>query len=230
MDRVRAVLRNLNEVSDRSRLAGMARYGIATDKALGVAVPELRRLAKAIGRDHELAVELWGSEIHEARMLASMIDDPRQVSEPQMEAWVHDFDSWDLCDQVCGNLFDRTTSAFRKAVEWSARDDEFVKRAGFALMASAAVHRKEVDDATFEVFLPIIRAEATDDRNYVKKAVNWALRQIGKRSPELNRKAIATAKQIQKLDARSARWIASDALRELESAAVQDRLREPART
>jgi 3-methyladenine DNA glycosylase AlkD len=229
VERVRAVLRKLNEVSDRSRLAGMASYGIATDKALGVAVPELRRLAKAIGRDHELAVELWGSEIHEARMLASMIDDPRQVSESQMEAWVHDFDSWDLCDQVCGNLFDRTTSAFRKAVEWSARDDEFVKRAGFALMASAAVHRKEVDEATFEVFLPIIRAEATDDRNYVKKAVNWALRQIGKRSPELNRKAIATAKQIQKLDARSARWIASDALRELESAAVQDRLREPAR-
>lgn len=230
MDRVRAVLKKLSEVSDRSRLAGMARYGIATDKALGVAVPELRRLAKAIGRDHELAVELWGSEIHEARMLASMIDDPRQVTGSQMEAWVHDFDSWDLCDQVCGNLFDRTTSAFGKAVEWSARDDEFVKRAGFALMASAAVHRKEVDDATFEVFLPIIRAEATDDRNYVKKAVNWALRQIGKRSPELNRKAIATAKQIQKLDARSARWIASDALRELESAAVQDRLREPART
>jgi 3-methyladenine DNA glycosylase AlkD len=230
VDRVRAVLRKLNEVADRSRLAGMARYGIATDKALGVAVPELRRLAKAIGRDHELAVELWGSEIHEARMLASMIDDPRQVTESQMEAWVHEFDSWDLCDQVCGNLFDRTTSAFRKAVEWSARDDEFVKRAGFALMASAAVHRKEADDATFEVFLPIIRAEATDDRNYVKKAVNWALRQIGKRSPELNRKAIATAKQIHKLDARSARWIASDALRELESAAVQDRLREPART
>lgn len=229
MDRVRTVLKKLNEVSDRSRLAGMARYGIRTDKALGVSVPELRRLAKAIGPDHDLAVELWGSEIHEARMLASMIDDPHQVTESQMEAWVHDFDSWDLCDQVCSNLFDRTTSAFRKAVEWSARDDEFVKRAGFALMASAAVHRKDVDDATFEVFLPIIRAEATDDRNYVKKAVNWALRQIGKRSAELNRKAIATAKQIQKLDARSARWIASDALRELESTAVQERLREPAR-
>jgi 3-methyladenine DNA glycosylase AlkD len=229
VDRVRTVLRKLNEVSDRSRLAGMARYGIATDRALGVAVPDLRKLAKTIGPDHDLAIELWGSEIHEARMLANMIDDPRQVRESQMEAWVHDFDSWDLCDQVCGNLFDRTTYAFRKAVEWSARDDEFVKRAGFALMASAAVHRKDVADATFEVFLPIIRAEATDDRNYVKKAVNWALRQIGKRSPGLNRKAIAIAKQIQKLDARSARWIASDALRELESAAVQARLREPAR-
>lgn len=224
MDRVRAVLRKLNEVSDRSRLAGMARYGIATDKALGIAVPELRRLAKAIGRDHELAVELWGSEIHEARMLASMIDDPRQVTESQMEAWVHDFDSWDLCDQVCGNLFDRTTSAFRKAVEWSARDDEFVKRAGFALMASAAVHRKEVDDATFEVFLPIIRAEATDDRNYVKKAVNWALRQIGKRNPALNVAAIKTAERVQKQGTRAARWIAADALRELRSDAVQRKL------
>ena len=229
MERARTVLGKLNEVSDRSRLPGMARYGIATGRALGVAVPELRKLAKALGRDHDLAVELWVSEIHEARILASMIDDPRQVHESQMEAWVRDFDSWDLCDQVCGNLFDRTAYAFRKAAEWSAREDEFVKRAGFALMASAAVHRKDVDDATFEVFLPIIQAQATDDRNYVKKAVNWALRQIGKRSPGLNGKAIAIAKQIQTLDARSARWIASDALRELESAAVQARLRELAR-
>jgi 3-methyladenine DNA glycosylase AlkD len=229
VDRVRTVLRTLNEASDPLRLAGMARYGIATDKAIGVSVPELRRLARTIGTDHDLAVELWGSEIHEARMLASMIDDPRHVTESQMEAWVHDFDSWDLCDQVCGNLFDRTISAFQKAVEWSAAEDEFVKRAGFALMASAAVHRKDVDDATFEAFLPIIRAEATDDRNYVKKAVNWALRQIGKRSSGLNRRAIATAKQIQELDALPARWIASDALRELESAGVQERVREAAR-
>jgi 3-methyladenine DNA glycosylase AlkD len=217
------VLRELNRVADRSRLSGMARYGIETQKALGVAVPELRRLAKAIGTDHELAVELWETEIHEARMLAAMIDDPALVTEAQMEAWVHDFDSWDLCDQVCLNLFDRTPFAFRKAVEWSARKDEFVKRAGFAVMACAAVHRKDVDDTRFEVFLPIIRAEATDDRNYVKKAVNWALRQIGKRSPRLNRKAIATAEQIAKLDSRPARWIASDALRELRSDPVQER-------
>jgi 3-methyladenine DNA glycosylase AlkD len=208
----------------------MARYGIATDKALGVPVPRLRALARTLGRDHDLALELWRSEVHEARLLASMIDDPRQVTESQMEAWVSDFDSWDLCDQVCGNLFDRTTSAFGKAVEWSTRDEEFVKRAGFALMASAAVHRKDVGDAAFEVFLPIIRAQAVDDRRYVKKAVNWALRQIGKRSRGLNRKAIATAKQIHRLDARSARWIASDALRELQGASVQERLRAQART
>jgi 3-methyladenine DNA glycosylase AlkD len=219
------VLRELNRVADRSRLSGMARYGIETRKALGVAVPELRRLAKAIGTDHELAVELWETEIHEARMLAAMVDDPAFVTEAQMEAWVHDFDSWDLCDQVCGNLFDRTPFAFRKAVEWSAREDEFVKRAGFAVMACAAVHRKDVDDEQFEVFLPIIRAEATDDRNYVKKAVNWALRQIGKRSPRLNRKATETSERIAKLDSRAARWIASDALRELRSDPVQERFR-----
>jgi 3-methyladenine DNA glycosylase AlkD len=154
-----------------------------------------------------------------------MIDDPAQVTEAQMEAWVHDFDSWDLCDQACGNLFDRTRAAFRKAVEWSTREAEFEKRAGFALMAWAAVHRKDVADERFEAFLPLIRAEATDDRNYVKKAVSWALRQIGKRSPQLNRAAIETARQIHRIDARAARWIAADALRELESDAVRERLR-----
>ena len=214
----------MNAMADRSRLAGMSRYGIATDKALGITVTELRGLAKELGRDHELASALWDSEIHEARLLATMVDDPSQVTEAQMEAWVHDLDSWDLCDQACGNLFDRTRFAFRKAVEWSARADEFVKRAGFALMATAAVHRKDADDAQFEVFLPLIRAEAVDDRNYVKKAVSWALRQIGKRSPHLHAKAVETAKQIQRLDARSARWVAGDALRELESQAVRDRL------
>lgn len=224
MERVRDVLKQLNAMADRSRLAGMARYGIATDKALGITVTELRALARTLGRDHDLAAELWETEIHEARLLATMVDEPARVTEAQMEAWVHDLDSWDLCDGLCGNLFDRTRFAFRKAVEWSARDDEFVKRAGFALMAWAAVHRKDAEDEQFADFLPIIRAEATDDRNYVKKAVNWALRQIGKRSPELNRKAVETATQIQHIDSRSARWIGSDALRELTSDAVRERL------
>jgi 3-methyladenine DNA glycosylase AlkD len=222
---VREVLKELNAMADRSRLSGMARYGIATDKALGVAVPNLRALGKRLGRDHDLAERLWETEIHEARMLASMIDDPAAVTEAQMEAWVHDFDSWDLCDQVCGNLFDRTRFVFRKAVEWSGREDEFVKRAGFALVAWAAVHRKDLADAEFEAFLPIIRAEATDDRNYVRKAVNWALRQIGKRSPGLHRKAIETAERIAKMDSRAARWIASDALRELTSEPIVERMR-----
>jgi len=202
----------------------MQRYGINTRRALGISVTELRGLARRIGRDHDLSVALWDSRIHEARILASMLDDPAEVTEAQMEAWVLEFDSWDLCDQVCGNLFDRTPFAFNKAVGWSSREEEFVKRAGFALMAWAAVHRKDLPDERFEVFLPIIHAQATDDRNYVKKAVSWALRQIGKRSPTLNAHAIRTAEQIQRLDARAARWIANDALRELESPAVRVRL------
>jgi len=229
VDKVRAVIRQLNQMGDRSRLAGMERYGIATGAALGISIPELRALARSLGRDHELAAALWNSETHEARILASMVDDPELVTEAQMEAWVDDLDSWDVCDQVCANLFDRTRFAFPKAVEWSAREDEFVKRAGFALMACAAVHRKDVPDARFETFLPIIQAEATADRNYVKKAVSWALRQIGKRSPGLNERAIATARKIQRLDARAARWIAGDALRELEAPAVQERLAARAR-
>lgn len=212
-------------MANPARLAGMARYGITTRGALGVSVPQLRALARELGRDHRLAAALWDSEIHEARLLASMVDDPAHVTEAQMETWIGDVDSWDLCDQLCGNLLDRTPFAFRKAAEWSARDEEFVKRAGFVLMASAAVHRKDADDDRFEAFLPLIRAQATDERNYVKKAVSWALRQIGKRSRALNRKAVSTARQIRRIDSRSARWIANDALGELESGPIRERLR-----
>ncbi len=203
----------------------MGRFGIDTRNALGVTVTELRGLARRIGRDHGLAAALWQSEIHEARLLATMVDEPSSVTEAQMERWVSDLTSWDLCDQLCGNLFDRTPYAFDKALGWSRRDEEFVKRAGFALMATSAVHRKDVSDARFEVFFPAISAQATDDRNYVKRAVSWALRQIGKRSVGLNRKAIATAREIERIDARAARWIARDVLRKLESPAVRDRLR-----
>lgn len=203
----------------------MTRFGIDTRTALGVSVTELRGLARRIGKDHDLAAALWDSDLHEARILASMVDDPSRVTEGQMETWISDVGSWDLCDQLCGNLFDRTPFAFDKALEWSRREEEFVKRAGFALMASSAVHRKDVRDARFDDFFPAISAQATDDRNYVKKAVSWALRQIGKRSLGLNHKAIATARQIERIDARPARWIARDVLRELESAAVRERLR-----
>jgi len=224
-DRLGRVLRQLDTLADRSRLAGMARYGIQVDKALGVSIPELRGIARKIGTDHDLALRLWDTGIHEARILASMVDDPKEVTPVQMDLWVRGFDSWDLCDQVCSNLFDRTSYAFDKAMRWSRRRDEFVRRAGFATMACAAVHRKDVEDERFEAFLPMIAAAATDERNYVKKAVNWALRQIGKRSRVLNRKAIATAKHIAKLDSGAARWIAADALRELSSPVVQERLR-----
>jgi 3-methyladenine DNA glycosylase AlkD len=221
--RARDILRSMRALADPSRLDGMARFGIDTRAALGVTVTELRRLARGLGRDHALAAELWASGVHEARILASIVDDPAAVTERQMESWVREFGSWDLCDQVCMNLFDRTRFAFDKALEWSAREPEFEKRAGFALMATAAVHRRDVPDRAFHAFLPRIQDEATDDRNYVKKAVSWALRQIGKRSAGLHARAIVTAHRIEAIDARSARWIARDVLRELEGSAVRER-------
>jgi 3-methyladenine DNA glycosylase AlkD len=221
---VRTVIGRLEAMSDPSRLSGMARYGISTGRALGVSIPELRGLAREIGRDHGLALALWGSGVHEARILASMVDDPARVTGAQMEAWVLDLDSWDLCDQVCGNLLDRTRHAFPKASAWASREEEFVRRAGFAIVAWAAVHRRDLGDEPFEAFLPTILAASTDERNFVKKAVSWALRGIGKRDPRLNAAAIATAEEIRALDSRSARWIANDALRELTSEEVQRRL------
>lgn len=202
----------------------MARYGIATKGTLGISIPTLRKLAKEIGTNHDLALQLWKSEIHEARHLAGFIADPARVTVKLLEQWVKDFDSWDVCDMVCSNLFDQTPFAYRKAFEWSRRKEEFVKRAGFVLMAALSVHDKEAQDSVFLGFLPIIRREATDERNFVKKAVNWALRQIGKRNKNLNAAAIRVAKDIKKLDSRSARWIATDALRELMNEKVQTRL------
>ena len=219
------MLRSLRKFADPTRLEGMARYGIDVRHALGVTMTELRGLARTLPRDHGLAAALWDSGIHEARILATIVDDPALVTEEQMERWVHDVGSWDLCDQACGNLFDKTPLAFDKAAEWTERPEEFVKRAGFALMAWAAVHREDVPDERFRAFFPLILAQGTDERPYVKKAVNWALRQIGKRSPELHRRAIATARRIGRLDSRAARWVAADALRELESPAVLARLR-----
>jgi 3-methyladenine DNA glycosylase AlkD len=224
-ERARDVVRTLERMGDRSRLEGMARFGIDTGRAVGVTVTELRRFARDLGHDHELAAALWASGVHEARLLASLVDEPAMVSEAQMEAWVADLDSWDVCDGVCGNLFDRTPFALDKAAEWSSREPEFEKRAAFALMASAAVHRKDLPDAAFASLLPVIRAQTTDERNYVKKAVSWALRQIGKRSSGLNSRAVRTAEQIERIDSRAARWVARDALRELRSDTVQARLR-----
>jgi 3-methyladenine DNA glycosylase AlkD len=220
------VLRTLKEMGDPSRLPGMQRFGIDTEHALGISVTELRGVARTLGHDHRLAGALWRSGIHEARMLASIVDEPERVTPRQMETWIAQVRSWDLCDGLCGNLFDRTPYWFDKAVEWSRREPEFTKRAGFALMAWAAVHRKDVLDERFEDLLPFIRKQATDDRNYVRKAASWALRQIGKRSPGLHAAAIATARQILELDDVTARWIAHDALRELESAAVRGRMRQ----
>ena len=224
-ERAREVVRTLERMGDPARRDGMARYGIDISRALGISVTELRRLARDLGHDHDLAAALWASGVHEARILASLVDEPARVSHAQMDAWVADLNSWDVCDAVCGNLFDRTPFALDKAVEWSGREPEFEKRAGFSLMARSAVHRKDLPDAAFASLLPLIRERSADDRNYVKKAVSWALRQIGKRSAGLNTKAIRTAEQIERMEARSSRWIARNALRELRSEAVQARLR-----
>jgi len=219
------IIKKLENEANPINVAGMARFGINPDKTLGVSIPFLRKLAKEIRKNHDLAKELWLSGIHEARILAGLIDDPDRVTEKQMDQWVEDFDSWDVCDLVCSNLFDKTRFAYKKAFEWTTRDDEFVKRAGFVMMAALSVHDKKASDREFEKFLPMIVREAKDERNYVKKAVNWALRQIGKRNRALNRKAIQTAEKIRIIDSKSARWIAADALRELKSDAVQRRLK-----
>lgn len=218
------VITRLERMANAKNVAGMARFGINPTGTLGISIPHLRRLAREIGRDHRLAGRLWASKIHEARILASYIEDPGYVTEAQMERWARDFDSWDVCDQVSG-LFEMTPFARRKIRKWAADHREFVKRAAFAIMAGLAVHDKTAGDRDFERFFPIITRAATDDRNFVKKAVNWALRNIGKRNRRLNRRAIAVAKEIARIDLPAARWIAADALRELSSVAVRRRLR-----
>ncbi len=218
------ILKKLKGLSDPKAVDGMARFGINPENTLGVSIPNLRKIAKETGIDHALAQQLWASGIHEARILASMVDDPKRTTEEQMESWVKDFDSWDVCDGCCMNLFEKTRFAYQKAVEWSSNDEEFIKRAGFVLMARLAVSDKRADNKQFELFFPIIKREASDSRNFVKKAVNWALRQIGKRNLNLNGKALATAKEIQEIDSKSARWVATDAIRELTSQAVVERL------
>jgi len=223
------VLKELRSIADPKNVEGMARFGINPEGTLGISIYDLRPMAKRIGKDHELAAQLWSTGIHEARLLAGFIDDPEKVTGRQMETWAADFDSWDVVDQVCSSLFDQTKFAYPKAVEWSEREEEFVKRPGFVLMAALSVHDKGASDKEFEKFLPIIKREATDERNFVKKAVNWALRQIGKRNLALNKKAIKAAEEISKIDSRGARWIAADALRELKSDKVQNRLVERAK-
>lgn len=220
------VLKRLRSKSHEGNIKGMKRSSINTVNALGVRVPDIRGIAKSIGRDHFLALALWRTGIKEARILASMIDDPDMVTERQMDKWANDFDSWDLCDQCCGNLFDRTRFAHGKAMQWPKSEKEYVKRAGFVMMACLAVHDKKMKNTDFLVFLPVIEKESIDERNFVKKAVNWALRQIGKRNKILNKSAISACKRIKAKDSRSARWIASDAARELRSNAVKGMLNE----
>lgn len=211
-------------MSNPDNVAGMARFGINSENTLGISVAELRKIAKKIGKQHDLAEQLWASGIHEARILACLVDLPEQVTPEQMEQWVREFDSWDICDLCCIHLFRKTPYNYRKAFEWVERENVFEKRAGFALMAALAVHDKKAGNEKFEAFLPLIKEKATDERNFVKKAVSWALRQIGKRNKALNAAAIETAEEIKGLDSKAARWIANDAIRELTSEKVQRRL------
>lgn len=224
MEKVEEIIKKLKKLSNSKSVEGMARFGIRPDRALGISIPKLRKMAKEIGKNHKLALQLWESKIHEARILAGLIDEVDKVTTKQMDFWIKGFDSWDVCDMVCANLFDKTPFAFKKAVEWTKRKEEFEKRAGFALMACLAWHDKEANDNKFIKFFPAIKKGSDDERNYVKKAVNWALRQIGKRNKNLNKEAIKIALTIQKIESRSALCIANDALRELKSEAVQKRL------
>ena len=205
----------LRAQANPANVAGMARYGINSAGTLGVPMPVIRSLARQAGRSHELAAELWASGIHEARILATLVEEPALVTRRQMTQWASDFDSWDVCDQACQNLFRYTPFAWAMAAEWADARPEFVRRAAFALMAGLAVKAKHAPDESFEVLLPLIFGAASDPRNLVKKAVNWALRAIGKRNPHLRRAAIAAAENIRAIDSPAARWIASDALREL---------------
>jgi 3-methyladenine DNA glycosylase AlkD len=218
------IIKKLKSLANPKNVEGMARFGIDTRTALGISIYTLRDLAKKIPKDHELALKLWESGIHEARHLASQVDEPDKVTEKQFDSWVADFNSWDICDQVCSNLLDKTPFAYKKVLELAKKETEFEKRTAFTLMACLSVHNKDFKDSDFEKFFPLIMKEPVDERNYVKKAVNWALRQIGKRNKNLNKKAIEVAREIQLINSKSAKWIAADALRELQSEKVQKRL------
>ncbi|MBN1375784.1 MAG: DNA alkylation repair protein [Dehalococcoidia bacterium] len=229
VDQILDKLRALGSL-DPVNLKGMQRYGINTSHTLGViSTPAMTAFARQLGKDHKLAQQLWATGYREARILAFMIDDPAQVTPGQMDEWAGDFDSWDICDSTCLHLFSRTAPAVDKAFEWASNNEEFIKRAGFVMMACLSVGKRKVSEEQLASFLPVIERESIDERNYVKKAVNWALRQIGKRSTRLNRLSVQAGHRIKALDSKTARWTASDALRELTGEKVQSRLsRKPA--
>lgn len=214
---IESIIQQLKRLGNPESVEGMKRFGITPEHTFGVRIPELRALGKTLGRNHDLALALWAIDTRETRILASIVDEPKKLTPKQMDVWAKEFSYWELCDQVCMNLFEKSPLAWNKAIEWSESEHEFVKRAGFVLMARLAVSDKRSTDARFEEFFPIIVRESGDNRNNVKKAVNWALRQIGKRNRALNEKAIHVAEEIHALDSPAAKWIASDALRELRS-------------
>lgn len=223
-DQAKVVVVSLKRLATKKTLAGMARYAIPSDSAFGVAVGDIRKLAKHLGRNHELAAALWDTGWYEARMLACFLDDPALVAPAQMDRWCRDFDSWAICDTACFHLFDRTPHAFRKVLQWSGKQGEFVRRAAFALLASLALHDKKSPDEPFAQCLPLVERAAGDARNFVKKGVSWALRGVGRRSPALHAESVALARRLAESLEPAARWVGKDALRELTSAAVIKRL------
>ena len=225
MAEVDNVIQLLMSKAEPENIPGMKRFGMSEESRLGIPVPELRAIAKSLGKDHQLAQELWNTRIAEARILASMVAEPDKLTGEQMDRWVEDFDSWGICDQVGMNLFDKTPLAWKKIPEWSQSEEEFIRRASLALIACLAWHDKQAKDALFVNIMPVIRSCATDERNFVKKAASWALRNIGKRNRNLNLLAIQCAAEIQAINSKSARWIAADVLRELNSEAVQKKLK-----
>lgn len=224
VNRIESVLQSLRALARPDELDGMARFGISTRRRLGVRVPDLRALAKRLERDHELALGLWDSGIADARILASMVADPARVTSELMDRWVAEFDSWDVCDQVCMNLFDKTDHAWEKVRAWAEREEEYVRRAAFALLACIAWHDKRLPDDPFVASFPLIERAASDPRNYVKKAVSWALRHIGKRNASLHPLALAVASALKESPDRTRRWIGSDAVRDLTGPAALRRL------
>ncbi|MBU0687286.1 MAG: DNA alkylation repair protein [Candidatus Margulisbacteria bacterium] len=221
----KSIIKKLESLTNQECIDGMARYGIVSKKVYGVSLPELRAMAAKIGIDQKLAEKLWKFGAYETKILAPLIVDPKKVDDKLLEKWVKDFDNWAVCDNACMHLFRKTDLAHKKVREWTKRKEEFAKRAGFALMSTLVVHDKSASDALFIKYLSIIKKEATDGRHYVKKSVNWALRTIGKKNKNLNKKAIVTAREIKKLDSKSAKWIAADALRELTSEKIKKRLK-----
>jgi len=219
------IIKKLQSMKNPEAVAGMARYGINSSNNLGISIYKLRPLAKEIGINQELSLQLWDSGIHDARLLAVFVADPTKITEQQMDSWVNDFDSWDICDQACTSLFDKTKYARKKIFEWAEREEEFVKRAAFSMIAGLAVHDKKASDEQFIEFFSLIKKHSVDERNYVKKAINWALRNIGKKNISLNKVSIQLAEKLVKFDAKAAQWIARDAVRELKSEKVQKRLK-----
>jgi 3-methyladenine DNA glycosylase AlkD len=193
----------------------LKRYGIVAPKAYGVPMGAIQRLAKSLGRDHDLALALWSSGWYEARLLAAYVDQPERVSSAQMDRWAKDFDNWGVCDTLCFCLFDRTPHAWRKVDQWAGRRDEFVRRAAFALLASLALHDKQTDDAPFLATLPLIERAAADERNFVKKGVSWALRSVGRRSAALRAASVELARRLAASKQPAERWVGKDALRDL---------------